>query len=321
MKIGNLTLEGDVFLAPMAGITHPVFRWMVRDVGGAPGATEMVSAEGLVRDAERVRKYIRPFPGEKPFTVQLFGADPEAVAEAARMAVGHGADIIDLNAGCPVRKVVKAGAGAALMKEPGRLALILRRTRDAVPVPLTLKIRSGWHDITAPAVAKMAEDMGVDAVSVHARTAVQGFAGRADWTVIAGVKEAIRIPVIGNGDVRAAEDAVRMVGETGCDGVMIGRGSLGNPWLFRSVQDFLGGRACGVSPSLDERKRVICLHLERNVAFFGERDGVKDFYRHLAWYTKGMRDCASLRKQVLGLASHEAVKDAISRYFSSLQQT
>ncbi len=320
MKIGNLKLESNLFLAPMAGITHSVFRWIVHEVGGAAGFTEMVSAEGLVRDIERTRKYIEPFPGEKPHAVQLFGADPGALAAAARMAVESGADMIDINMGCPVKKVVKAGAGAALMKERRKTAALLGRVRDALSCPLTIKIRSGWSadEILAPDIARIAQDSGVDAVIVHPRAVVQGFSGQADWEVIRCVKNSVRIPVIGNGDVRTPGDALRMLRETGCAGVMVGRGALGNPWIFREIQYNLDIRSPVASPAPAEKEAVICRHLERNLRFFGERAGVKDFYRHLVWYTRGMRGCVSLRKQVLGLGSHQDVEAVIHRFFESL---
>ncbi len=322
MNIGNLTFENKAFLAPMAGITHPVFRWMVREVGGAVGFTEMVSAEGIVRDFERAQKYLEPFPGEKPFAVQLFGADPGAVAAAAVISVEQGADLIDINMGCPVRKVVKAGAGAALMRDPGKLAALLRKVRAALHCPLTVKIRSGWTagEILAPDMARIARDSGVDAIIVHPRTVAQGFSGKADWPVIERVKKAVEIPVIGNGDIRTAEDALRMMDETGCEGIMVGRGVLGNPWIFSAIRGAIGGGSAMIVPTPAEREAVVCSHLDRNIRFFGERDGIKDFYRHLSWYTKGMRGCAALRKQVLGEENHEEVRDAIHRFFALTQR-
>ncbi len=318
MKIGKLTLQNNLFLAPMAGITHPVFRWIVREVGGAVGFTEMISAEGLVRDFNRTRKYLDPFPGESPFFVQLFGADPGALAEAARIAVENGADLIDINMGCPVKKVVKAGAGAALMKDPARLGALLKRVRNSVACPLTVKIRSGWtaDAVLAPEIAQVAQDSGVDAVAVHPRTVAQGFSGRADWRVIESVKKAVHIPVIGNGDIRDSDSALRMLKETGCDGILIGRGALGNPWIFRDIRNLLDGLKTPAAPSLEEREQVICRHLERNVIYWGEREGVKDFYRHLAWYVKGMKGCSGLKKQVAGMADHRAVGAALGRFFA-----
>jgi len=322
MKIGNLTFENKAFLAPMAGITHPVFRWIVRDVGGAVGFTEMVSAEGIVRHIERAEKYLEPFPGEKPFAVQLFGADPGAVAAAAVIAVERGADLIDINMGCPVKKVVKAGAGAALMRDPGKLGVLLRKVRDALHCPLTVKIRSGWTagEILAPQMARIARDEGVDAIIVHPRTAAEGFSGKADWPVIERVKKSVGIPVIGNGDINTPEDALRMMDETGCDGIMVGRGALGNPWIFSAIREAIGGGSAMIVPALAEREAVVCSHLDRNVRFFGERNGIKDFYRHLSWYTKGMRGCTALRKQVLGEENHEEVRDAIHRFFTLSQR-
>lgn len=320
MKIGNLTLDNNLFLAPMAGITHCVFRGIVREVGGVAGFTEMVSAEGLVRNIERTRKYIEPFPGETPHVVQLFGADPGALAAAALMAVESGADMIDINMGCPVKKVLKAGAGAALMKERKKTAVLLRRVRDALSCPLSIKIRSGWSadEILAPDIARTAQDSGVDAIVVHPRTVVQGFSGQADWEVIRHVRNSVQIPVIGNGDVRTSQDALRMVRETDCTGIMVGRGALGNPWIFREIQYHRDESPLIASPALAEKEAVICRHLDRNVRFFGEKTGVKDFYRHLVWYTRGMRDCTSLRKQVLGLESPQDVEAVIHCFFSSL---
>jgi nifR3 family TIM-barrel protein len=319
MKIGTLIIENNMFLAPMAGITHPVFRWMVKEVSGAIGFTEMVSAEGLVRAGEKTLKYLESFPCEKPFAVQIFGADPAALADAAQIAVANGGDLVDINMGCPVRKVVKAKAGAALLRNPEKLPMLLKRVRNVLSVPLTIKIRSGWtkDKINALEIALIAQDAGVDAVILHPRTAAQGFSGKADWKLIRVVKKAVSIPVIGSGDVRTSEDAIRMLDETGCDGVMIGRGTLGNPWIFGDIRNALEGRKT-VPPSLVDREKVICRHLERNVKFFGEKEGVKDFYRHLAWYTKGLRGCTLLRKQVLGLPSYETVEAAIHHFFGRL---
>jgi tRNA-dihydrouridine synthase B len=319
MKIGYATVESRAFLAPMAGITHRVFRWIVSEVGAVPGFTEMVSAEGLVRDKEGVLKALEPFPGEKPLAVQLFGGDPDILAAAARIAVERGADLVDINMGCPVRKVLKAGAGAALLRDKGKLSGLLKKVRSAVTCPLTVKIRSGWtrDEIIAPAIARLVEDSGIDAIIVHPRTVVQGFTGRADWAVIGEVKRVVRIPVIGNGDIRSAGDARRMVEETGCDGVMVGRGALGNPWIFRGIACNPPGREVR-PPDLSERQAVILRHLERNVNFLGEKKGIKDFGRHLAWYTKGMRDCAGLRKQIIGVDNMDGVREAIDRFFGSM---
>jgi nifR3 family TIM-barrel protein len=316
MNIGYLTFKNNLFLAPMAGITHPVFRWMVNEVGGAAGFTEMVSAEGLVRDRERVLKELEPFPGEKPRCIQIFGGDSDVLAIAARLAVERGAGLIDINMGCPVRKVLKAGAGATLLKDRGRLSLLLKKVRDAVNCPVTIKVRSGWtHDeVLAPKIARVAEDAGIDAIIVHPRTVAQGFKGRADWKVIREVKRAVRIPVIGNGDVRSPGDARRMVDETGCDGVMVGRGALGNPWIFLDIEEGMQGREAR-PPGPSEKQAVILRHLERNVDLFGAREGVKDFARHLAWYTKGMRNCAGLRKRAVSMCTAEEVQEAIQRFF------
>jgi len=317
MNIGPVTFEDGAFHAPMAGITHTVFRWVVREIGGAAGFTEMVSAEGLVRDFERTRKYLKPFPGEKPLAVQLFGADPGAMAAAAGLAVEQGADLIDINMGCPVRKVVRAGAGAALMRDPGKLTAFLKRIRNALQTPLTVKIRSGWTagEILAPEIAQRAQDSGVDAVIIHPRAVTQGFSGKADWAIIERVKKVVGIPVIGNGDIRSAEDALRMTIETGCDGVMVGRGALGNPWIFRDIRRALRGGPAVTVPTPGERAAVACSHLDRNILYFGERRGVRDFCRHLAWYTKGMRGGAALRKQVFGLEGHKAVRAAVDLFF------
>lgn len=323
MNIGGLTFENNALLAPMAGISHPVFRRVVREVSGAAGFTEMVSAEGILRDPERMGKYLEPFPGERPFAVQLFGADPGAVAAAAVIAVERGADLIDINMGCPVKKVVRAGAGAALMKDIGKAAALLRTLRDALRCPLTVKIRSGWsaREILAPDLSRAAQDAGADAIIVHPRTAAQGFSGKADWRVIERVKKAVGIPVIGNGDIRTCEDALRMMDETGCDGVMVGRGSMGNPWIFGAVREALRGGAASFVPTLREREEVMLVHLNRTVLFFGERKGLLDFYRHAVGYTKGLRGRAEFRKQFLGLKGHEDVRIAVHRFFASMQQS
>jgi len=323
MNIGSLTFDNNAFLAPMAGITHPVFRWVVREISGAVGFTEMVSAEGVVRDPVRTWKYLEPFPGEKPFAVQLFGADPGALAAAAVVAAGRGADLIDINMGCPVKKVVKAGAGAALMRDIKKASILLKTVRDAVGCSLTVKMRSGWSagEITAPDLSRTARDAGVDAIIVHPRTATQGFSGKADWRIIEKVKKAVEIPVIGNGDIRTREDALRMMDETGCDGVMIGRGSMGNPWLFSAVRQALMGDTDFSAPTLSERKAVMLTHLDRTILFFGEKRGLRDFLRHAAWYTKGMRGCAEFRKRIASLEGHENVRNFIHRFFESLQQS
>lgn len=259
--------------------------------------------------------------GEHPVSVQLFGSKPEVLAEAAAKAEAMGADAVDLNMGCPAKKVIKTGAGVDLMRFPKKAEEILIAMRKRVPCPLTVKIRSGWDEkqINAIDISKLAEDCGVDAITVHPRTKDQGFRGRADWSVIAAVKRAIRIPVIGNGDVNTPSLIKRMIEETGCDGVMIGRGALGNPWIF-SLKPSGALVEKGPAISLEERKRMIGYHLSLIQNYYEERSLTPHLRKHLYWYTKGLPNGASFHSQLSCLKGKEKLFQALHFYFDSVQR-
>ncbi len=317
MRFGNLLLKNNVLLAPMAGITNLPFRILLREFGCALAFTEMVSATGLVRQSAKSCQYLRSLPHDRPLSVQLFGSDPLILAEGARIAVGHGADLIDINMGCPVRKVVRNGAGAALLKNPLQVGHVIKMVRKAVAVPLTVKIRSGWsrEEINALEIARIAEDCGADAVIVHARTTDQGFSGRADWDVIAAVKQGIKIPVVGNGDLRDAADALLMIGGTGCDGIMVGRGVLGNPWLICEILTALTGSEPMAMPSFEEKEKIIVRHLELEMQYCGEEQGLRNFFKHLLWYTKGLPEGAKFRQSIVSLREKGLMLRELQNFF------
>ncbi len=318
MKIGRLEKDCRVLMAPMAGITNLPFRTVVREFGCDLAFTEMISAMGLVQRTVKSYRYLDSGAVDRPLGVQLFGADPKVMAEAARIVEGQGADLIDINMGCPVRKVVKNGAGAALMKSPEKVGEILAAVRGAVKIPLTVKIRAGWSKsaVNAPEVAAIAADCGIDAVIVHGRTAEQGYSGRADWEIIGEVKSRIRIPVIGNGDLRTGTDALKMREVSHCDAFMIGRGALGHPWIFREIVAAFEGAVLPPPPLLKERRAMIDAHLKREVAYLGEKAGYRSFRKHLLWYTKGLRGGARFRHVASGMTSAEQMWDAFDLYLS-----
>jgi len=318
LKVGPLKKECRIFLAPMAGITNLPFRAVARQFGCDIAFTEMISAMGLVRGAVKTHRYLDSTPEDRPLGVQLFGTDPDVMAEAARIAMEGGADWIDINMGCPVRKVVKNGAGAALLKTPETIRDILRAVRPVVRVPLTVKIRAGWSrsSVNAPEIAVMAQDLGVDAVVVHARTADQGFSGEADWRIIGRVKQKLTIPVVGNGDIRNASDALKMMNISGCDGVMVGRGALGYPWIFREIAAALAGTATPGPPTLLERRDIIGAHLKREVDYAGGKAGYLSFRKHLLWYTRGLRGGARFRHAASNLVSAGQMWEAFDLFLS-----
>jgi tRNA-dihydrouridine synthase B len=321
LNIGRLPLKNNVFLAPMAGITDLPFRTIVRSFGCGLAFTEMVSGSGLVRRTEKTFRYLSSSPEDRPLGVQLFGYDPDTLAAAARIAEEGGADLLDVNMGCPVKKVARTGSGASLMRDPERVAAILRAVRKASILPLTVKIRAGWNArlINALEIGRIAEDCGVDAVTLHPRTADQGFGGRSDWGLIAALKERLRVPVIGSGDVRSPEDADRMFRETGCDGVMVGRGALGNPWLIGNILLHLSGSGFSV-PSLSAREGIIRRHLTLAIDFYGEKIGARDFRKHLLWYTKGLRDGARFRQAAGCISDWDSAWEALRNYFRHLEE-
>ena len=243
MNIGRLILENQTILAPLAGITNLPFRLIARRAGCALVCSEMISANGLVRNSPKTIRMLASTPAEKPLAIQIFGSEPAMMAEAAAMVASSGADIVDINFGCSVKKIVKTGAGVALMRELPQATALIRAVRRAVEIPFTIKIRSGWEKSGQQAfeLARVAQECGVDAIAVHPRTASQGFGGEADWPLIAAIKKTVSIPVIGNGDIFCADDALRMLMETGCDFVMIGRAAVGNPWIFKQVDARLKG--------------------------------------------------------------------------------
>jgi len=319
MNIGALSLANNLLLAPMAGVTDPPFRLMARSFGAGLCFTEMISSHGLVRKTRRSYEYLDSSPDDRPLGVQLFGADPAILAEAAAIATERGADLIDINAGCPVKKVLKTGAGGALLRDPGRFAAVVRSVRTATHLPVTVKIRSGWGpgEINAVDIAELARDCGADALTLHPRTVRQGFGGTADWDLIRRVKGRVDIPVIGSGDIRRPEDARGMLERTGCDGVMVGRGALGNPWVFREASAVLSGKALPPPPSPAEREEVIRRHLEAHIRHYGEAAGINSFRKHLLWYTKGLKGGSGFRKAAVSAAEIDELLEMLHTFLDS----
>ncbi|MEJ5358086.1 MAG: tRNA dihydrouridine synthase DusB [Desulfobacterales bacterium] len=300
MKIGSLELgEKPVLFAPLAGITHAPARLLAREAGCPMAWSEMVSAEGLVRRQAGSLGDLKRLPGEDPVAIQIFGADPKVMAEAARIVADSGAAVIDINAGCAVRKVVRQGAGVALMREPDRMREVLRAVRRAVRIPITLKIRSGWEPggVQALKIGQIAQDCGVDAVILHPRTATQRFAGKADWAVIARLKGVLSIPVIGNGDIRTPEDARRMLTETGCDAVMVGRRAVGDPHFFRQVREALDGRPVPQETPAERLARMR-RYIELAITCHGEETAYRLLRTRLPWFTRNLPGAAALRRRL-----------------------
>ncbi|HEV8584689.1 MAG TPA: tRNA dihydrouridine synthase DusB [Methylomirabilota bacterium] len=294
----------DLRLAPMAGVTNAPFRLVARECGAGLLTSEEIDARALVRDNARTVALTAYLPEERPLVMQLLGEDPDVLAEAARRLEAAGADGIDLNMGCPVAKIVAKGQGAALMRDPLRGAVIFRTLRKAVAGPFTIKIRGGWDDrtVNAPEIARLAESEGVNGVTVHPRTRSQQYTGRAPWDVIAEVADAVRIPVVGNGDVRSVDDARAMVAATGCAAVMIGRGALGRPWIFR-----------GAEVARDERAAIIRRHCTLIETHLPERYALVQLKKHLAWYSDGLPFAARARPAIFAAQSADEVRDLFWR--------
>jgi nifR3 family TIM-barrel protein len=319
MKLGNLQLNSNLVLAPMSGITDFPFRRLAKEKGCGLTFTEMVSAEALLRKRESL---LRINGDEHPVSVQLSGSNSEVLADAAEMAEAMGADAIDINMGCPGRLVVEMGAGVALMRFPENVERIITKVRRKVKVPFTIKIRSGWdrEHVNAVEISKIAEDCGCDAISLHPRTKVQGFRGRADWNLIGEVKRSVHIPVIGNGDVTTPLLAKRMMEETGCEGVMIGRGALGNPWAFSLKESGFLEEGSSIFPSLEERQGLIEYHFSLLRDHYGEKGALKEIRRHVAWYTKGLPFSTSFRSTLSGMREKEVLFEAITSYFDFIKR-
>jgi tRNA-dihydrouridine synthase B len=323
MHIREILKQNPLVLAPMAGITDFPFRMICRELGAGLVFSEMVSVEALIRDHKRTHGMLRSDPAERPVVFQIFGSKPASMAEAAHIVSQGEVDFIDINMGCPVPKILKSGAGSALLRDIGLAKEIMSAVVGASKVPVTVKIRLGWDakSIVAVDMALAAEAVGIAAVTVHGRTKAQGFSGRADWGMIKVVKDSVGIPVIGNGDVRSAPDARRMIEETGCDGVMIGRAIQGYPWIFREAKQYLETGGVAAPPTIEERQAVMLRHLNDMVRLTGRDIGVREMRKHLCWYTKGLAGGAEFRERVNHLAGVEDVNQEIRAYFGAFGQT
>lgn len=306
----------------MAGITDFPFRRICKELGAGIVFSEMVSVEALIRDHKRTHGMLHTDPAERPVAFQIFGSKPASMAEAAHIVSQGEVDFIDINMGCPVPKILKSGAGSALLRDVGLAREIMSAVKGASKVPVTVKIRLGWdaRNIVAVDLALAAEAAGIAAVTVHGRTKVQGFSGRADWSMIKQVKESVSIPVIGNGDVHSGQDVKRMMDETGCDGVMIGRAIQGYPWIFREARQHLETGLVPAPPTLEERQAIMLRHLNDMIQMLGENIGVREMRKHLCWYTKGLHGGAEFRERVNHLTSAAEVEREIERFFSLLKQ-
>jgi len=316
MRIGSLSLENPTVFAPLAGISNLPMRLLAKFAGCALVCSEMVSANGIKHSTAKTLRLLDSEPSEKPLSVQIFGSDAALMHDAAVFVGQRGADIIDINLGCSVRKVLKSGAGAALMRQPELAAAIFSAVRKSTVLPVTVKIRSGWDDSGDQAVqiARIAEDCGLDGIAVHPRSAPQGFRGRADWTVITRVKQAVNIPVIGNGDIVTAVDARAMMRQTGCDAVMIGRAAVANPLIFRQVRQILAGQP--PEPiDLDERFDLMRRYIDASVSYLGATHACFVLRSRLGWLTRGMPGSSQFRAGICQIQEPRQAYDSLDAYY------
>lgn len=314
MKIGQFELKNLCRLAPMAGISNIPFRLLCKELGSSLTTSEEISCNGLVYGHERTLDLAGYLPAEKPIAMQLVGSDEDALVKAAQILVDQGADIIDLNMGCPVPKIIKTGAGSALMRDTEKCARLFKKMRQAIPVPFTIKIRGGWdaHNVNAPEIAAIAEAEGVDSICVHPRTRSQMFSGLAPWEIIRRVVETVKIPVTGNGDVKSYDDALEMQRLTGCQSVMIGRGALGRPWVFDREFASLSSEV-----QHEYKRKIILRHFDLIETHMREGFALIQMKKHLAWYTTGMAGAAKARQTIFTFASVSELRNFFTDYWAS----
>ena len=320
MKIGSLTLSNPLILAPLAGITHMPFRILAKEAGCGLVFSEMISANGLYYGSEETREMLVMSPAERPLAVQLFGQHPEIMADAAARVQALGADMIDVNFGCAVKKIVRNGAGVALMRDLPRARAMLSAMRAALGIPLTIKMRSGWDASGAQALelAGIAEDCGVDALTLHPRTARQGFSGTADWRLIQKLKETVAIPVIGNGDIKRPSDVAAMMRQTGCDAVMVGRAAMGNPWFFSQALDALEGKPVHrVDPAA--RLELMRRYVDEMIALFGELKACRMLRSRLGWFSRGLPASTHFRRSATAIRQRADALDLIAAYEAQIR--